>query len=372
MVINRRNFFKLSGAAASIALIPYTAFAQERFITQAGPWRRFEIVTRLDILKPKGKVEAWVPVPSVSESAWSKPLGSDWKTNAKIAKLIHDEKRGLELVYLQWAEGEAAPYAEINSAASTRDRVIDFSRPDKPSPLPDAEHSAYMVPLISGSVEKAVRDAAAKIIEKAKTDLGKAKAIYEWLITTRTCSPAGEVRMPLMDEFICKNAGLNALYVELAKVAGLPARVIYGVRVAPSEFGYKSLGVLPEQVTRAQHCRAEVWLEDYGWTPVDVSDVCKVMNSEPPAPAPDPAAKIASARLTLFGAWEGNWLAYNMANNVALPGFDLVEDEAKQRPDPVRTLAYMMYPQAQTGDGFRDGRDPDTFKYAITAKEIPV
>ncbi|MEJ2123754.1 MAG: transglutaminase-like domain-containing protein [Alphaproteobacteria bacterium] len=372
MIIDRRNFLKLSGAAVGTAFIPRTAFAQERFITHAGPWRRFEIITRVDILKPKGMVEAWVPVPSVSESGWSKPLGTDWKTNAKFAKLIHDENRGLELVYLQWAEGEPAPFAEINSAASTRDRVIDFSRPDKPSPLPDAEHSAYMVPLISGSVEKAVREVAVKIVEKAKTDLGKAKAIYEWLLGTQACSPGGKVQMPLMDEFIRKHAGLNALYVELAKVAGLPARAIYGVRVAPSEFGYKSLGVDPKAVTRAQHCRAEVWLEDYGWTPVDVADVCKVMQSEPPAPAPDPTAKVASARLTLFGAWEGNWLAYNMANNVALPGFDLVEDEPKERAEPVRTIAYMMYPQGRTEDGFRDGLDPDAFKYAITAKEIPV
>ena len=97
-----------------------------------------------------------------------------------------------------------------------------------------------------------------------------------------------------------------------------------------------------------------------------------MMKSEPPAPAPDPTAKVASARLTLFGAWEGNWLAYNMANNVALPGFDLVKEEAKQQPEPVRTIAYMMYPQARTGEDFLDSRNPDTFKYAITAKEIPV
>ncbi len=29
----------------------------------------------------QGRLQAWVPVPSVEEDSWSKPLGSDWQTN---------------------------------------------------------------------------------------------------------------------------------------------------------------------------------------------------------------------------------------------------------------------------------------------------
>ena len=39
-----------------------------------------------------------------------------------------------------------------------------------------------------------------------------------------------------------KCADLNALYVGLARAAGLPARDVYGMRVAKSQKGYKSLG----------------------------------------------------------------------------------------------------------------------------------
>lgn len=52
-----------------------------------------------------------------------------------------------------------------------------------------------------------------------------------------------------------KCADLNALFVGLARASGRPARDVYGIRVADSRFGYKSLGKSGE-ITRAQHCRA--------------------------------------------------------------------------------------------------------------------
>ncbi len=79
-----------------------------------------------------------------------------------------------------------------------------------------------------------------------------------------------------------KCADLNALYVGLARAAGLSARDVYGIRVATSDLGYKSLGPSTENITKAQHCRAEVYLSGYGWVPVDPADVRKVVLEEPP------------------------------------------------------------------------------------------
>ena len=62
--------------------------------------------------------------------------------------------------------------------------------------------------------------------------------------------------------------------------AGLPARDVYGVRVDKSQLGYKSLGVATENVTKAQHCRAEVYIGGHGWIPVDPADVRKVVLEE--------------------------------------------------------------------------------------------
>ena len=63
------------------------------------------------------------------------------------------------------------------------------------------------------------------------------------------------------------------------------------------------------------------------------------------------------SRQKLFGAWEDNWLAYNFAHDIALPGATGPK------------LGFLMYPQAECGPNRLDCLDPDRFKYTITAKE---
>src|SRR4029077_8266259 len=117
----------------------------------------------------------------------------------------------------------------------------------------------------------------------------KARAIYEWIVDNslqnpKTCGCGiGDPRFILEAQDLGgKCEDLNALSVGLARSVGLPARDAYGIRVAKSELGYKSLGASSEKVTKAQHCRAEVSLTGYGWVPVDPADVRKVVLEEPP------------------------------------------------------------------------------------------
>ena len=155
-----------------------------------------------------------------------------------------------------------------------------------------------------------------------------------------------------------KCADLNALFVGLARAAGIPARDVYGVRVADSA-EFKSLGKSGD-ISKAQHCRAEVYLTGYGWVPVDPADVRKVVLEEKPGgsiPLTDP--QVTKARAKLFGAWEMNWLAYNYAHDVKLPG----ASDAKPLP-------FLMYPQAETANERKDSLDPASFKYTITSKEL--
>ena len=155
-----------------------------------------------------------------------------------------------------------------------------------------------------------------------------------------------------------KCADLNSLYVGLARSAGLPARDVYGIRVAKSQLGYKSLGASSEKVTKSQHCRAEVYLTQFGWVPVDPADVRKVVLEEPPGNRSFDDEMVASARKRLFGSWEMNWMAYNFAQDIELPGSGGTK------------INFLMYPQAQTAEGILDSLDPDNFKYEITVKEI--
>ncbi|HEY6183973.1 MAG TPA: transglutaminase-like domain-containing protein, partial [Terriglobales bacterium] len=193
----------------------------------------------------------------------------------------------------------------------------------------------------------------------------KARAIYEWVVDNTFRDPKvrgcgkGDIRGMLESgDFGGKCADLNALYVGMARSVGLPARHIYGLRIVKSELGYKSLGVNPDKATKGQHCRCEVYLTQHGWVPVDPADVRKVVLEEPPGNLKLTDEMVTKARKRLFGSWEMNWMAYNYAHDITLPG------SAKQ------PLVYFMYPQAETVDGRVDPFDPDNFKYEISVKEI--
>jgi transglutaminase-like putative cysteine protease len=132
---------------------------------------------------------------------------------------------------------------------------------------------------------------------------------------------------------------------------------VYGVRAAKSELGFKSLGTSSEKVTKAQHCRAEAYLGNYGWMPVDLADVRKVVLEEPPGDLLLDDEIVTKARTRLCGSWEMNRVAYNFAHDVALPG-------SSGAP-----IGFFMYPQAETSEGRLNSLDPDGFRYEITSRE---
>jgi Transglutaminase-like superfamily len=365
MQFDRRDFLRTGTASALAAGIPRFASAQGTFAPQPGAWRNFEIVTRLEIAKPEGRMQAWVPLPSVNEKDWFKSNGSRWTTNGE-ATLACDPACGAEMLHVEWAEGEKAPMVEVISKISTQDRAVDMSMPGNSSiDLSTAERKFNTKGTELIPVDGIVKQTSDKIVAGKKTEVEKVRAIYEWIVENtfrdtkvRGCGIGDIAAMLKTGNLGGKCADLNALFVGLVRAAGIPARDIYGIRVAPSKFGYKALGVGSEVITKAQHCRAEVYLAGYGWVATDPADVRKVVLEEAPGNLAIDNPKVVAARRTLFGAWEGNWLAYNTAHDVALPG--------SKGPK----IGFLMYPQAECGNSRLDCLDPDTFNYTIKSKEL--
>lgn len=368
--MHRRDVLKAGAALAATAALPEFASAQGAaasatagFAPKPGAWRSFAVTTRLEIAKPEGRTQAWVPVPSVNEEAWFRSLDTIFTSNGKAA-LVRDPKYGAGMIHVEWTADETAPFVEVISKVATRDRAVDLAAPGRPAALSAAERTLYTEGTDLIPVDGIVKATADKITAGARDDVAKAKAIYEWIVdntfrdpATRGCGIGDIAAMLKTRNLGGKCADLNALYVGLARASGLPARDVYGIRLAPSAFGYKSLGAGSDVITKAQHCRAEVWLEAFGWVPVDPADVRKVVLEEPPTKLAIDDPKVVAARRALFGAWETNWLAYNVAHDLALPG--------AQGP----RIGFLMYPQAETASQRLDCLDPDGFRYVIRAKE---
>jgi transglutaminase-like putative cysteine protease len=274
------------------------------------------------------------------------------------------ESEDVDMLVAEWPAG-ASPLLTLTSRVATNDHAANLAVPTVEPPLTLEGFTRYLRPTRLIPVDGIVKTTADDITRGAGTDLEKARAIYDWIVDRTVRDPktigcgTGDIRFMLESTNLSgKCADLNSLLVGLARASGLPARDVWGLRVAKSASGLDSLGLASDIATRAQHCRAEVYLVGYGWVPVDPADVRKMALEEPPGNLPLTDDRVRATRARLFGSWEMNWIAYNTAHDVALPG-------AKHgRPVP-----YLMYPQCETANGRLDSLDPDRFRYEITVRE---
>ena len=362
--MKRRTFLKHGvGLSAGLLTAGLPRIARLSAATADARWRTFEVVTRVEPTAPSGVTRVWVPVPLMTETDYFKRQGDTWKGNTQSARLVRDERYDAGFVYAEWPATEKAPVLEITSKFSTRDRSVDLTKPpsgavsEDPAILRKYTEPSQLIP-----TDGIVLETAQGIVKGQNGDVAKARAIYEWIVDNTFRDPKvkgcglGDIRTMLETRYFGgKCADLNALYVGLARSVALPARDVYGVRVADSA-DFKSLGKSGD-ISKAQHCRAEVFLTGYGWVPVDPADVRKVVLEEKGAIIPLTDPQVVKARAKLFGAWEMNWLAYNYAHDVKLPG-------SEGKPVP-----FLMYPQAETANERKDSLDPASFKYTITSKE---
>ncbi len=363
----RRRFLQTAGAASALAAFSPLGFAQaeaeRQFAPQPGTWRTFEVTTKIEIAAPQGATRVWLPVPSVN-TAWQQSLESSYTSNG-AATVVADGRYGARMLYAEFAPGTAKPFVELTSRIQTQNRAQDWSKKGVPAESADTlaawTQATSLIP-----VDGIVRDTAKKAVAGARTDVEKAQKLFDWIVQNtyrepkvRGCGEGDIAAMLETGNLGGKCADLNALFVGLCRSLGLPARDVYGLRVAPSAFGYKELGGIPTKLQGAQHCRAEVYLAGYGWVAMDPADVAKVMRQETAQWIKDPKNPVvAPVNKVLFGGWEGNWMAFNTAHDVTLPH------------STGARLGFLMYPHAETAAGRLDPYAPDAFKYQISSKEI--
>ncbi|MFL5300658.1 MAG: transglutaminase-like domain-containing protein [Anaeromyxobacteraceae bacterium] len=370
--MDRRDFLRLTGAATAALALPGTAAsaapegaaapAAAQAPGAAPGWKTYETTTRVEVLKPAGVTRVWVPTPLTQDTRYHRSLANAWRADGGTAAQWIDPAFGAGVVWAEFPSG-VRPVLELTSRFATRDVAVDLS---KPGHVP-AESRATLERFTAATellpTDGVVKATSAEIVKGARSDVDKARAIYEWVVEngyrdpkTRGCG-VGDVKFMLENKALGgKCADLNALFVALARAQGIPARDVYGVRVAPSALGYQSLGKAGGVITKAQHCRAEFYLPTHGWVPVDPADVRKVILEEGGGKAPtDPM--VLAARKRLFGSWEMNWVAYNYGHDLALPS----ATHGK--------VGFLMYPQAETGEDRLDSLDPENFQYAITSRE---
>ena len=353
--MDRRGFLKSSVAATALAAtggVPGLAFAANT----VGAWRKAEVTFAVTPQWGDRAGKVWLPAPM--DTSFQRVLGITWESGPDRIGLNADEIYRAPAIAAEWAAGKPRE-VRATYVVETIDRQVNLKSAPKGGRIDD-DVRVFLQPTATMPVDGIVRETALKITKGATQPVDKARAIYEWIVEncfrdpkTKGCG-IGDIKYMLVSGNLGgKCADINSLFVGLTRAAGVPAREMFGIRTADSAT-LKSLGRAGD-ISKAQHCRAEFWTAGLGWVPVDPADVRKAVLEES-LPLTDP--KISALRKKLFGAWEMNWMAFNVGRDFRLP------------PSGSAPINFFMYPEAEVKGADLDGTDPDSFAYKIVSKVV--
>ena len=284
---------------------------------------------------------------------------AEWRGNATQAGFYQEPRYAAPLFYAEWAEADSPRRVIVTTQVAATDRWVDLSTlPGQVGVLPE-EAAFFLKPTPSLPIDGIVKETARRITAGLTTPLAKARAIYDWVVDNTYRDPhiqgcgLGDIKT-ILESGHCggKCVDLNSLFVGLSRAAGIPAREVYGLRVAEST-QFRRLGKSGD-VSQAQHCRAEFYLDGIGWVPVDPADVRKVMLEEN-LTITDP--RLVELRQRLFGYWEMNWVGFNYGRDF------------KPVPATKQAWRFFMYPYVEAASSTSGGVGPGKFRYQISARE---
>ena len=215
--MKRRTLLQAVPAAGLLSLSPFTARSS------GGSWRTFEVVTRVEVAAPTGQVMVWVPLPLSQDTDWFQTLGNSATGNFTVNNDVIEPNYRAAIGAATFKPSEAQPVFEVTSRFRTRDRNVEF-RPGAGMLASAAEQATYLKPTEFMPTDGIVRDTALKVTKGARTDVDKARAIYDWTVEnternpkTRGCG-VGDIKAMLESNNLNgKCADLNALFVALAR-----------------------------------------------------------------------------------------------------------------------------------------------------------
>ncbi|MGD9159038.1 MAG: transglutaminase-like domain-containing protein [Desulfobacteraceae bacterium] len=297
-----------------------------------------------NVLEGSNEVRLWLPYPLSDECQ----IISDIKISGNFNEsgVYNDPDSQAVFYYAEWKPIKEKPFLNMSLHVDLKDRKAGTLR-DSRAPVP------VIIKKYLDSTEwipsNDFKDIAGKITRGKKSILEKAWAIYNWTVentyrnpNVKGCGLALPGRTLNEKKGGGKCADISAVYVSIARAAGVPARDVYGIRLADPKTG---------DITSGFHCWAEFYLPGTGWIPVDPADVRKMMLVH------ELEIKDADEWREFF--WGGDDLFRIVLEKDARG----VIFQPKQKGD---ALNYLMYPFGQVDDETLNYFDPENFSYSVT------
>ena len=377
--MERRSFFKTAAIGSCAGLLLPSAVTADMVETVQDGQRYFELSLSHTLISPEGSdgvARLWVPLPE--DTVFQRIRKISFSGNYRDAYITTNNAYGAKTLFAEWPDAKNKPELTVTLEIFTRDweperngLLKDYRAPAVIQYPKDVE--PYLAATTHIKLDGIVKQTADKIIGNEKDPLKKARLIYEWVSANMTRDDSvvgcgtGDVKSILESgKLTGKCTDINSVFVALVRVAGIPARELFGIRLGKAikmeRYTKTALGSADDSgfanESRGQHCRAMFYLAGFGWVPCDPADVTKMRLTEKKEHS-DP--DVQAVNNYLFGNWEMNWVGFNFGRD-----FDLF-------PSPEQSPTNNFgYPYAEVDGDPMDYYDPAGFSYNYSSRESNV
>jgi transglutaminase-like putative cysteine protease len=342
----KRTVFALAALCAVAPLLnvnaKLNAFTRAKTAaTSVAPRERsfaFEYKTTVKEIPAGAKrVELWIPVPHDSPLQTIKGL----TVESPYPYKMHSMKYGNRVMHLTVENPTQAAFTVTMRFDAVRwehirERLSDASfAPANEARDPDM--SRWLKPDRLVPIDGRVRQWSQEVVDaaSAKTDLEKARAIYNHVVSTVKYDKTGQGWGRGDIYYACDArrgncTDFHAIFIGYARAQGIPARF---------QIGFPLPAARGEGQIAGYHCWAEFYIKGIGWVPVDASE----------------AAKDPSRREYFFGAHDETRVEFTRGRDLTL--------SPRQKGDP---LNYFVYPYAEV-----DGKPLASVERTVSYRDQP-
>jgi transglutaminase-like putative cysteine protease len=319
-------------AAITVWLLPLGSAAQN---VRTRTFEFTYVAEVRDIPSGTRTVSIWLPYPPSDENQQI----SDVRIHAPAPwRLTRDPEYGNQILYIR-VEAPTDPLlrVEVRFRVQRREYIRRPGAVRTASLVEDSDPllTRWLQPDRLVPIDGWVRERALEVTRDARTDLEKARAIYEWTVSNIRYDKSGTGWGRGDIYYAChvkrgNCTDFHAAFIGFARAVGIPARFEIGFPLPP-ERGQGEIS--------GYHCWAQFYLKGHGWVPVDASE----------------AGKTPALRDYFFGAHDENRVLFTIGRDIRL--------EPPQQGEP---LNYFIYPYVEV-----DGRPFPNVEKRFYFRDLP-
>lgn len=154
-------------------------------------WRTFEIRVGVDVTAAQGSTRLWLPLLLPRPSPFQRTIAQEWSGNAQTIRRVVDRTApDVGILEAIWTDPIAAPQLSLVMKVATTGHHVPLETSGAATLLEPADRARYLAATALIPTDGLVFERATQITRAHRTELARARAIYEWIVENTFRDPA--------------------------------------------------------------------------------------------------------------------------------------------------------------------------------------